>query len=152
MNLTTMSRTTVSRLAVVLCIFTLLACSVRLISNYDPQIDQAATTLQKEMDGFLTRLESDPPPSYAKSKQFYDDYAVDLRSVLIRAQSHPKNTQTEKQLALMMNNLKQLEEVHKAGNVSPEVVATMRGLFNQGWLAIIRLEVAKNRGEQPKGE
>lgn len=80
------------------CAFSLLllvGCPVTLISHYDPEIDRSATALQKEMDSFLTKLETvaeTPEAQYAQHNQFYDDYLVELRSVLVRAQSHPKNS------------------------------------------------------------
>lgn len=125
----------------------LLACSVKLISNYDEQIDQSATSLQKDMDRFLTRLIADPQPSYEKSKDFYDEYAVELRSLLLRAQSHPKNTQTEQQIQLMMKSLEDLRTMHQAGPIDDDVLKTTRDLFNQSWKAIITLEMAKKRGQ-----
>lgn len=124
-----------------------LACSVKLISNYDEQIDKSATSLQIDMDRFLTKLADDPQPSYAKSKDFYDEYAVELRSLLLRAQSHPKNSQTEQQIGLMMKSLDDLRTMHQAGPIDDEVLKTTRDLFNQSWKAIITLEMAKKRGE-----
>lgn len=125
-----------------------LACSVTLISNYDEQIDTAATSLHKEMDAFLTSLDATPQPSYEESQSFYDGYLVELRSVLLRAQSHPKNSQTEQQLELMIRNLGELQEMHKAGTIDPGAVAATRELFNTGWKAIITLEIAKKGGHK----
>jgi hypothetical protein len=125
----------------------LLACSVTLISNYDEQIDKSATSLQRQMDSFLTSLDSTPQPTYASTKEFYTDYAVDLRSLLVRAQSHPKNTQTEQQIELMMKSLEDLRQMHEAGPIDPEVLKTTRDMFNQSWKAIITLEMAKKRGD-----
>lgn len=80
-------------------------CTLTLISPYDEQIDQSATALQQKMDRFLSGLVAAPQPSYKQSAAFYDDYMVDLRSLLLRAQCHPKNTITERQIDLMMKNL-----------------------------------------------
>lgn len=125
----------------------LLACSIKLVSSYDEQIDRSATTLQKQMDRFLTGLAAEPQPTYAKSQDFYDDYAVELRSMLVRAQSHPKNTQTEKQIELMMKSLEDVRQMHEAGPIDNEVLKTTRDMFNQSWKAIITLEMAKKRGD-----
>lgn len=134
-------------LAGVAMLVSLLACSVTLISRYDEQVDKAATSLQRQMDSFLTSLESEPQPTFEDSKKFYDEYAVDLRSVLVRAQSHPKNTLTEQQLELMLDSLKDLRDMHAAGPIDPAAVGVTRDLFNQSWGAIIKLETAKNRGD-----
>ncbi|MEO7986783.1 MAG: hypothetical protein ABI766_09640 [Gemmatimonadales bacterium] len=86
-----------------------MACSrVMLISNYDEQIDQSSTTLQKRMDASLTMLaenEGKPSATYDANRSFYTDYAVDLRSLTVRAESWPKNQLTEQQLTLMGVNL-----------------------------------------------
>jgi hypothetical protein len=127
------------------------ACSrVMLISSYDEQVDQAATTLQKRMDGFLTMLAEKagtPAAGYEANRSFYSDYAVELRSLAIRAGSWPKNELTVRQLTLMTANLEELRKAHESAPLSPEAVPTFRDLFNQGWGAIIALEVAKKRGE-----
>lgn len=122
-------------------------CAVTLISQYDEQLDRSATALQLEMDGFLTSLEADPQPTPAASRQFYTDYQVKLRGVLLRAQTHPRNTLTVQQLELMTKNLHELQAAHEAGPLDPGAIAVTRNLFNLGWQAIIKLELAKKRGE-----
>ena len=47
-----------SRFLSVALAFVLCACSITLISNYDEQIDRAATALQRQMDAHLTKLEA----------------------------------------------------------------------------------------------
>lgn len=131
-------------------ILLLVGCSeVRLISSYDQEIDKTATVLQKKMDAFLTKLDSKAGTNEAKYDQnevFYDDYLVELRSLLIRAQSQPENSITEFQIGLMINSLNQLRILHEAGPISSNTVSTTRNLFAQAWLAIITLEQAKKRG------
>jgi hypothetical protein len=130
----------------------LVGCQVTLISSYDPEIDWGATALQKKMDAFLTGLGThagQPQAAYAWNVAFYDDYLVELRSLRIRAQSHEKNEITANQLMLMMDNLQQLRLAHEAGPLVPPTVQATRDLFNQGWQAIIALEIAKRRGELP---
>jgi hypothetical protein len=124
-------------------------CAVRLISDYDREIDRAATRLQREMDTFLTRLEvasGTPAAGYAPHAGFYPDYLVALRSVLVRAQSHPQNRITEEQLLLMIDSLEQLRLAHEAGPLDPAAIRAARNLFNQAWRAIITVELAKKRG------
>ena len=130
--------------------FVLSACSVTLISHYDEQIDQAATALQKQMDAHLTKLEAAnaADATFEQHKQFYQDYLVNLRAVELRASTHPKNRQSLGQYTLMLDNLEDLRSTHEAEvTLSAAYVGTVRGLFNQGWRAIITLEVAKKRGE-----
>jgi len=131
--------------------FTSTGCSkVTLISNYDEQIDQSATDLQKEMDRFLTNLEyqaGTPEADYENNIDFYRHYLIEMRALLIRVQSHPDNQITEEQVRLMTDNLNELKAAHESGQIEAEAIQVFRDLFNQGWGAIIKLEIAKKRGE-----
>jgi hypothetical protein len=129
-------------------------CTVRLISDYDETIDQSASQLQKEMDSFLTQMETDQEDAvtYGANRGFYPYYATEVRAVLVRAQAHPKNELTVAQYELMLDSLKELEEAHRGdegvedeGTLPVEAIPVFRDLFNQAWSAIIRLEVAKKR-------
>ena len=126
-------------------------CSrITLISSYDEQIDHSATELQRRMDAFLTMLadkEGTPQASYEANKSFYSDYAVDLRSLKVRAVSQPKNQITGQQIDLMTSSLEELRKAHQSGPIAADAVPTFRDLFNQSWGAIIALEMAKKRGE-----
>jgi hypothetical protein len=129
----------------------LLNCSVTLNSMYDPEMDQGATSLQKKMDGFLTKLErhdGHPQVEYAWNTAFYDDYLVELRSLLLRAQSHENNEIAVKQLTFMMENLQQLRLAHEAGSLATSTIQATRNLFNQSWKTIIAHEISKRRGER----
>jgi len=129
------------------------ACThIMLISSYDEVIDHSASELQRRMDAFLTMLvdkEGSPQASYDSTKIFYSDYAVDLRSLKVRALSQPKNQITGQQIDLMTSSLEELRKAHESGPISADAVPTFRDLFNQSWGAIIALEMAKKRGESP---
>jgi hypothetical protein len=123
---------------------------ITLISTYDEHVDRSATELQKRMDAFLTMLadkEGSPQASYDSNKTFYSEYAVDLRSVKVRALSQPKNQITGKQLDEMNASLEELRKAHEDAPIAAAAVPVFRDLFNQGWGAIITLELAKKRGE-----
>jgi hypothetical protein len=135
--------------ASLLLVVALAACRVTLIGPYDAEIDRGATRLQRRMDAFLTRLENADTvraAGYAAHRDFYTDYAVDLRSMLVRAESHPENTITEEQLRLMLDSLAALRAAHEAGPLDPATIATARDLYNQSWRAILTVELAKKRG------
>jgi hypothetical protein len=74
---------------------------------------------------------------------------VGIRAVKVRALAQPKNSITAKQLDLMSNSLEELRKAHEDAPISAEAVPTFRDLFNQAWGAIIALELAKKRGEEP---
>ena len=131
----------------------LVGCHVTLISSYDPEMDRAATSLQKKMDAFLTRLEihaGESQAHYSWDQVFYQDYLVELRSLRLRAQSDNTNEFTAKQLTLMMDNFEQLRLAHEAGPLPIPTIQATRDLFNQGWQAIIAQEIAKRRGVDPQ--
>ncbi len=159
MTMGTLSRTRRPRLlqllSMVLALAMLGGCAIRLISDYDETVDSKAGALQKDMDTFLTHLETDagtPSAAYGANKDFYAKYGVDVRAVMVRAQAHPKNDLSMKQYKLMLDNLTQLETMHRGGEgheddgtLPKETIPTTRNLFNQAWLAVITLEVAKKR-------
>lgn len=125
-------------------------CQITLISSYDEQIDHSATELQKRLDGFLTSLARNagtPAAAYDANATFYDDYAVELRALRVRAASQPQNTITMKQVDLMLDSLENLRTLHQAGAVTPDAITTIRDLFAQSWEAILTLELAKKRGD-----
>ncbi|MDH3504100.1 MAG: hypothetical protein OEM58_06180 [Nitrospirota bacterium] len=131
----------------------LVGCHVTLISSYDPEMDRAATSLQKKMDAFLTGLETHAGQSqanYSWDRAFYYNYLVELRSLRLRAQSDASHAFTAKQLTLMMDNLEQLRLAHEAGPLALPTIQATRDLFNQGWQAIIAKEIAKRRGVDPR--
>ena len=144
-----------SIVSVALVAWSLGGCTIRLVSEYDEDIDKAASRLQMEMDTFLTGLETNAgtsAASYGSSREFYPKYAVEVRSVMVRAQAHPKNELSVQQYALMLKSLKDLEDSHRGsrghedeGKIPAEAIPAFRDLFNQAWSAIIRLEVAKKR-------
>lgn len=125
---------------------------ITLISAYDEQIDHSASELQQRMDAFLTMLADkagEPEASYAANREFYSDYAVGIRAVKVRALAQPKSSITVQQLDLMSGSLEELRKAHEDAPIPAEAVPAFRDLFNQAWGAIIALELAKKRGEEP---
>jgi hypothetical protein len=127
------------------------ACStVRLVSEYDEQVDRTATRLQRLMDAFLTRLENlptnDVERGYATNKEFYLQYGVDLRALKVRAIGLQRNSITVEQIERMENSLEQLRSAHESQNrLSPPAIREFRNLFNLAWTAILTFELAKKR-------
>lgn len=125
-------------------------CTLRLVADYDEQIDRGATELQQQMDAHLTRLEalgSHPDAAFAANQEFYREYGVRLRSLGLRAQAHRRNETTIEQLQRMEASLQELREQHeRGGTLSTTFIAAARELFNSSWGAIIAWEIAKRRG------
>ena len=128
----------------------LVGCQIMVISSYDPELDRGATSLQKKMDAFLTGLEThagQPQANYSWDVAFYNNYLVELRSLLLRAQSQASNEITTKELTVMMENLQQLRLAHEAGSLTLPTIQSTRELFNHSWQNIIGREIGKRRGE-----
>ncbi len=144
-------RTTFGRcLALASLSIALLGCTVTLVSRYDEVFDRSATALQREMDEFLTNLELASPTSeeasYTHNAKFYAEYAVEVRGLLIRARSLPKNDHTAQQVELMLRSVEDLRSTHEAqGHLSTGYIGVTRNSLNQSWQAIIALELAKKR-------
>ena len=127
------------------------ACApVRLVAEYDEQIDQSATRLQREMDAFLTEMEFLPDghagKTYAERERFYLNYAVNVRALKARATALQQNSITVRQLDLMEDSLERLRRLHQSQNtLSAAAIASSRTLFNTAWTAILTFELAKKR-------
>lgn len=126
-------------------------CTVKLIGDYDEATDKGATALHRKVETFLTKLErtaGTPAGAHgALGMNFYPEAMVDTRALMIRARAIPQNEITVEMLDLVAKNLGLLEELHKAGIGAPEQVAPLRAAFDAQFTAILRLELAKKRGD-----
>ncbi len=147
------------RLLCLVLVLLLSGCvSVRLISDYDEQIDASITAFQKEMETFLTSLERNAGKDKAKYENnivFYDEAKVDLSAVRVRAAAIPKNDITIKMVDKLLDSLLTLEKLHSEGPLGMipiQEIYPLRSAFNTSCTAILKLELAKKRGEQGKRE
>lgn len=126
-------------------------CTIKLISDYDETTDKAVTQLQRKVDSFLVDMQrkaGTPGAEYDKNAQFYDQARVDVDAIRVRAQAMPKNDITVQQINLVQDSLDKLEKLHKLGFSSPEEIAPLRSAFDISFTAILKLELAKKRGEK----
>ena len=108
------------------------------------------------METFLVGLEmndSFPACSYKKHTQFYLESKVDLSAIKVRAAAIPKNEITVQQLELLASSLDSLEQLHKLKDKKSECIPAqeiepLRIAFNSSSTAILKLELAKKRGEE----
>ncbi len=131
--------------------FATTGCSIKLISDYDEATDKAVTQLQRKVDGFLVDMQrkaGTPEAEYAKHAQFYDEARVDIDAIRVRAQAIPKNDITVEQIKIVQDSFDKLEQLHKLGFSSPEEIAPLRSAFDTSFTAILKLELAKKRGEK----
>lgn len=136
--------------AILAVAFVISGCSVKLISSYDETTDKTVTALQKKTEAHLVALETVegvPECKYEKHKQFYDEAKVDVSAIAVRAAAIPKNEITTEQTVLLSNSLESLEKLHKIACLTKDQIKPLRTQFNSSFTAILKLELAKRRGE-----
>lgn len=140
---------------------------IKLISDYDENIDIGITNIQKKVEAILTKIEksaSNPSSTYVASD--YSSIKEDLNVLITRAESTDKNELTTKQLytlgyALLENptiapeNLKMkppiknlsLEKRHQLKEpFQAEDIRDLRSLIGVNFRAILKFELDKKRG------
>lgn len=125
-------------------------CAIKLISSYDETTDKAVSELQRKTEAHLVSLEAAkglPACSHEKHRTFYETAKVDVSAIAIRAAAIPNNAITLEQTQLLSGSFNNLEQLHKIACLSPEQIAPLRIQFNSSFTAILKLELAKRRGE-----
>ncbi len=133
-----------------LCLLVFSGCTeIRLISEYDEQTDKSITQFQRKIEAFLISLERNigtEQAKYENNTQYYDEFKVDLSAIRVRAAAIPKNSITIQQIDLLIDSLNNLEKLHQHG-LTREDIGPLRTAFNTSCTAILKLELAKKRGE-----
>ena len=143
-------RTTIFPVFCLVAIIAISGCTVTLVSNYDEKTDADVTQLQKNVETFLVTVEGQsglPECVYDNHKNFYQKTVVEISAIDVRARAIPNNEITIEQVRLLKENLHTLEQIHKMGCFDPEAVEIVRNSFNSSFTAILKLELAKKRGE-----
>jgi hypothetical protein len=127
---------------------------MQMVSKYDDQTDANVTVLQKKLDTFFVNLknESYPDCSYSKNKSFYDDVKVQLSGIQVRANAIPNNNITIQELDALSKGISGLEKNQKLKDndnacLNPAIIDADQTMFNSMFTAILKLEIAKKRGE-----
>lgn len=137
-------------IAVLMVAVVISGCSIKLISSYDETTDKTVTALQKKTEAHLVALEAVeglPECKYEKHKQFYDEAKVEVSAIAVRAAAIPKNEITTDQANLLSGSLESLEKLHKIACLTKDQIKPLRTQFNSSFTAILKLELAKRRGE-----
>lgn len=130
--------------------------SVRFLSEYDEVLDVGTTDLQRRVETFLFDMEAKAGTAageYAANRAFYDAVRVEHTVLRSRAQAVPKNALTVEQLDLLGASLDKLRELHERGGANGlprEVVEPARTALTTQFVSILKLELAKKRGETAK--
>lgn len=125
-------------------------CTVKLISSYDETMDNAVTDLHKRVELFFLILESKeglPECDYEYHKEFYTNAKVSISTIDIRARAIPDNEITIEQIGLLKENVELLEQLHKRRCLSKGQIEALRISFNSSFTSILKLELAKKRGD-----
>lgn len=134
-------------------------CStIKLVADYDEQIDTGTTALQKAVETFIVKLESTAArpddkvaPYEDKDKQFYLDAKVAISGLRLRADATERNSLTVRAFDKLGKNIDRLEEMHRSqeGLKRSELAKLIRPGLTQQFTAILTFELAKRRGEKP---
>ena len=138
-------------LSVIFLVFATACASIQLVSDYDAETDKALTALQRKIETLFVKLESragTEAAKYDKFTAFYEDVQVDLSALEMRNAIRPKNDLTIKQIGLLKDSINKMEELHKIGISAPEMVQPIRDTINTSLRAMLKLELAKKRGEK----
>ncbi|HOI29605.1 MAG TPA: hypothetical protein PLZ15_07550 [Melioribacteraceae bacterium] len=127
------------------------ACTLKLISDYDRQTDEAVVSLHKQIESLLIKIDKaigSSKAAYSNFEKYYDDIRTELASLQLRAKTRPLNELQVTQLINISNQLDILEKAHKSPEgIIKEEIPIIRGAFNQAIEAILKLEIAKKRGD-----
>jgi len=139
-----------TRLIVFIGILSMLisSCSVTLISEYDEITDRTITELQSKTSRVLVQLEEEAgSDNYSNYKTFYRESKASLNDLLIRANAIEKNQITVDHITLLSTNYSNMEKLH-IKKLTKEDVQLMRSAFNRSFTAMVKLQLAKKRGEK----
>jgi len=149
-NLKPVWKLKIALIFVVMHVLTQMGCTVKLISSYDDKTDEAVTDLHKKVETFFITLESQeglPECRYENYTEFYQDAKVSVSTIEVRARAIPDNDITIQQIVLLKKNIDLLEQLHKLGCLTKEQIEPLRISFNTSFTAILKLELAKKRGD-----
>ena len=125
-------------------------CAVVLISDYDEATDKTVTALRRKVEEHLVRLETTagkPGCEHVKYDKFYEEAKVDVSAIRTRTAAIPKNDITTKQTDQLSDSLQSLEDLHKLACLSKAQIPALRTPLNSIFTAILKLEIAKKRGQ-----
>lgn len=128
--------------------------TVKLVGDYDEEIDKGATALHKSIETHFIQLsgsarkDDEAVDPIDKHKQFYADSKVALAALRIRSDATERNSLTVRMTDKITSNLLRLEQMHTEGLKRGELASLRAGLTTQ-FTALLTFELAKKRGEKP---
>jgi hypothetical protein len=132
-----------------IAVFVLAACTVRLIGDYDDNIDKGVTDLQQRTEFYFAKLRSTPATTFDQA--FYDDVNARLVVLKTRASSLQKYAIVGQQITNLQEQYKDLEKLDRSS--SRPISSTMVDAADNGITAsvesILKLELTLKRGSPP---
>ena len=123
-------------------------CTVRFIADYDDQVDLGITTLHEQVERVLIRIETDGDTSaYSGYVDQYEAIRLALAALELRVAAKAMNQLSIEQIQRLRENLEDMEQTHKDGDMNAVMAVMMRRIVRQQFVAILTLELAKKRGE-----
>lgn len=127
-------------------------CAVTLLSQYDLQTDQTASSIQKKLTAQAATMSATygtPDCVYDKYAAGYQDLRVDLSALKLRVGVIANNEPTVAAVNELDGAIQAFESLHKLAGpkcMSPQEIApALRGIDSTVG-AVLKLELAKKRG------
>ena len=135
-------------------------CSFVPISSFDPQTEERIMSLSNNFTGLTVDLTNSiglPESGHEHHKETYKKIHQDVAALSLRVMAIQKNQHTQEQVALLANNIKIAEELHKQGfgetaYGTKKVISLIDKDITQALGAILKLEMLKKRGIETKSD
>lgn len=142
-------------------LFSLSACALSLMADYDSVVDDRVSVLHKKTERYLldlASLDGNEQCSYAHNADVYNALRVDVSALAVRTQAIDQNDLTVSQVKLLADSFDKLEQLHKLKDMqsdstgrlhcfSSSELEPLRDAFHSSFVSILRLELAKKRGD-----
>lgn len=126
-------------------------CRVRLMSPYDPVLEQGVTQIATDVSAFLTLAETvagTPDAAYRAHVPFYAKTQGALRVLRLRAEKEPNSERVVGQLDGLGRNLERMRERHKNagdGGLAPDYIQGVRTAFEVQFTSFFTLTAEMRR-------
>jgi hypothetical protein len=125
-------------------------CHIKLVSEYDDNFVQAATSTQKAIGTLLQTLKNPPSGTdvtYNGNIATYNKIDVDINGLLVLASAHQNNDATIAQVNRLVSMVRDLESLHKKTDaLSPAFLTQEQQDMNTAFTLVIRTENNKRAG------
>lgn len=142
----------VSEQRILFCCLALLAlagcATAQYVSRYDAATEAQINKIQQQVEILFSRIEKNlgkPEADYKLYSDVYSQLHIDANILHTRAQAIDLNRITVEQSAELIQWLKGMEEFHKTGIGSAEVLLIPRTQAQQIFVAMLKFELAKKR-------